>query len=333
MNESMEGNFEQVITEDCDVYDKVPFDKTKMPHIALPLILKANETLNKINRVLCSTPAFIEIIKTAFSTDLLAAVLTSEQKEQIANGIVRIMAKKDGSLLATLVDPNTNHIVSTIPLQKIHISPELGQALVNYSAQVQMAQIAEKIEFVQKAVEDVRLGQEHDRLSTAASCQQKFLQVSKFQNIGLKSEALLRIAMDAEDSRNLLMKSQKANMVFIEEQPESLWGKIVKGATPKEIALRINEIRESLHAINSVSLVEAMAYQEMGEIDAAQQSLKYYGEFIKSTFLDKPGVVERLDQIDDSPENYWSQNIPDIESRIAALPEINRIDEIEGHSI
>ena len=69
-----------------------------------------------------------------------------------------------------------------------------------------------------------------------------------------------------------------------------------------------------------VSLAEALAYQELGENDAARKSLTYYAEFIRKTYLEPPGLVERLDLIDPSPENYWSKILPDIEKKIEALP-------------
>ena len=136
----------------------------------------------------------------------------------------------------------------------------------------------------------------------------------------LKAMALLRIVSDAEDSRNLLMQSQNANVAFIQEQPESFWGKIVSGASIDKINARMAEIRESLCAVNMVSLAEAMAYQEMGEPEAAQLSLQYYADHLKQTYLSVPGFVDRLDMIDPSPENYWSRTLPDIERRIQALP-------------
>lgn len=57
----------------------------------------------------------------------------------------------------------------------------------------------------------------------------------------------------------------------------------------------MNEIRESLLAVNMVSLA------------AARQSLKHYADYIRSAYLDKPGFVERLDLLDESPEKYWSK--------------------------
>ena len=82
----------------------------------------------------------------------------------------------------------------------------------------------------------------------------------------------------------------------------------------------MNEIRESLCTVNMVSLAEALAYQELGENDAARKSLTYYAEFIRKTYLKTPGLVERLDLMDPSPENYWSKMLPDIEKKIEALP-------------
>ena len=63
-----------------------------------------------------------------------------------------------------------------------------------------------------------------------------------------------------------------------------------------------------------------MAYFEMGEIESAQQSLQYYADYIQETYLDIDGLVERLDMLDPSPENYWSKTLPDIKKRIIELP-------------
>ena len=100
------------------------------------------------------------------------------------------------------------------------------------------------------------------------------------KNPELKAVALLGIVSAAEDSRNLLMQSQSGNVAFIKDQPESMWGKLISGAKPEKINARMNEIRESLCAVNMVSLVEAMAYQEMGEPESARISLQYYAGYL-----------------------------------------------------
>ena len=290
-----------------------------VPDIAKPIIGSAKRTLLKVEQMLYSAPAVINALKAAIPEESFQAILTDEQKSQLANGTLKLMTKKDGSLMANLVNPETKKIVSTVSLEKVKLSPEISQAMTNYATQIQMAQIAEQMQMVQIAVEEVRQGQENDRLASAYSCQQKLLQAMSIKNLELKSLALMRIVSDAEDSRNLLMQSQNVNVAFI-NQPESYWGKLVSGATTEKINGRMNEIRDSLCAINIVSLAEAMAYQEMGEIEAARLSLQYYAEYIQKTYLDAKGFVERLDMIDPSPENYWSKTLPDINRHIQVLP-------------
>lgn len=232
--------------------------------------------------------------------------------------------------MATLIDPNTNKIVATVPLKSIKKVPELSKALDRYSTQMQMAQIAEQIQLIQSAIDDVRQGQENDRLATAYSCQQKLIQAREIRNPELKMSALLQIALSSEDSRNLLMLSQKESIKYLQEQPESFWAKLLGGDKASNIETRLKELREGLKAINMVSLSETMAYFEMGEHEAAKVCLKYYGDYIKETYLSLPGLVERLDLMDPSPENYWSKTLPKIKDNIGLLPqneEIGRIGE------
>ena len=79
-----------------------------------------------------------------------------------------------------------------------------------------------------------------------------------------------------------------------------------------------------------VSLVEAMAYQEMGEDAAARQSLQYYARYIEKAYLSTTGFVERLDLIDHAPENYWTKTLPDIKQKIQALPWVEEVTLLEG---
>ena len=295
---------------------------SNVPDVAKPLLRGAQTALSKIEKMLYSAPAFINLLKTSVPEQSLQAILTNDQKAKLASGALKLMTKKDGTLMANLVNPKTNKIVSTVALQNVNISPAITQAMSNYAVQMQMAQIAEEIQNVQVAIEEVRQGQEYDRLATAYSCQQKLLQAMEINDPQTKKQFLIEIVSSAEGSRNLLMQSQSSNVLYIKSQPESFWGKIVSGASSEKVSQRMNEIRESLGAVNLVSLVEAMAYQAMGENGATRLSLEYYAAFLKKTYLEEDGLVERLDLIDPSPESYWSNTLPDIQKKIMALPGI-----------
>ena len=322
--------------EDIDIIDAKDYSYevierfSDMPEVAKPLLEGAKTAFKEIEEMLYTAPAFISMVKSSVPEQVLQAMLTDEQKTQIANGALKLMTKKDGTLMANLVNPETNKIVSTISLKSVKLSPAITEAMTSYATQMQMAQIAEEIHMVQIAIEEVRQGQEFDRLAMAYSCQQKLLQAAQIKNPELKAMALMRIVSDAEDSRNLLMQSQNANLTFIKEQPESFWGKLISGANPVKISLRMNEIRESLSAVNIVSLAEAIAYQELGESAAARQSLQYYAGYLQSAYLSADGLVQRLDLIDPAPENYWSKTLPDIKKKIQALPCIKNVPLLEG---
>ncbi|NLD17298.1 MAG: hypothetical protein GX666_06935 [Tissierellia bacterium] len=293
---------------------------SNIPDLGYPLIKSAKATLSSIEKMLYSAPNFVNLIKSSVPKETFQAVLTDEQNRKLAEGSLKLMTRKDGSLMANLVNPKTKKIVSTISLEKTNITPDISQAMTNYATQMQIAQIAEQIQLIQISVEEVRKGQEYDRLASAYSCKQKLLQAMVIKNQKLKELALMRIANDSEDSRNLLMLSQNVSLDFIKNQPESFWGKILPASSPDKMDDRIKEIRENLYAVNMVSFVEAMAYFEMGEAEAAQQSLQYYAEYIQKIYLDIEGLVQRLDMLDPSPENYWSKALPDIKKRIMELP-------------
>lgn len=312
--------------EDVEVINNEEFSSdiskcfSDIPDVGHPLIKGAKATLSIIEKMLYSAPTFISLIKSSVPKETFQAVLTDEQNRKLAKGSLKLMTKKDGSLMANLVNPKTKKIVSTISLEKTNITPEISQAMTNYATQMQIAQIAEQIHLIQVSVEEIRRGQKYDRLASAYSCKQKLLQAMVIKNQKLKELVLVRIVGDSEDSRNLLMLSQNAALDFIKSQPESNLGKLLSKTNFDKTDDRMNEIRESLYAVNMVSFVEAMAYFEMGEAEAAQQSLQYYAEYIQKTYLDIEGLVQRLDMLDSSPENYWSKTLPNIKKKIMELP-------------
>lgn len=302
-----------------------------LPEIARPLLSKANTIFSQIEKLLYTAPSFINAVKSTVPEEALQAVLSKEQKQAIAKGALKLMTKKDGSLMATLLNTETGKIAATVPLETVNLAPEITESISNYSSQLQMARLAEQIENVQLAIEDVRKGQESDRLAIAYSCQQKLIQAREVVNPQLRTSMLLQVISDAEDSRNLLMLSQKSNVSFVQEQPEDTFGKLLKGVKQEKIDSRINEIRDGLSAVNIVSLSAAMAYNELGEEKAAQKSLEYFAHFINDTYLATPNLVERLDLLDPSPTNYWTEELPKIETTILGLP--NNLKEIETEEL
>ena len=310
--------------------DFIELNDIDILEVAKPLKDKMSLLLSNIKDKILLVPGFIRTVSSFIPIKNLQAVLTNEQKEKIASGVLKIMSKNDGTLVANLVDAQSGKIVTNIPLKEIKLTPELNKAMTDFALQLQLLQISAEIKSIKKAVEEVRKGQEYDRLATAYSCQQKFLQATLIKDIKLKKETLLRIALDAEDSRNFLMLSQKANIDFIKNLPDGYWKKMLSLTTSSEIVSRMNEIREGFSTINMVSLVEALAYHELEEYGSEQQSLIYYADFIQKTYLDDSKLLKRLDSIDPSTERYWTTKVPIIETKIRKQKELyNKLELLE----
>lgn len=281
---------------------------------------RAQKMFKQVADIAKKTAPLIELFKASIPIEHLEPYLTPEQQHLLDTGRISFMGAKNGDVYANLVDVATQKVVAQVQLRKVSDCPDLSDSLANYMMQQQIREIHEQLVTVQKVIEDVRRGQENDRLATAYSCQQKFFQAISIRNQRIKEVALLRIAQDAEDSRNLLMLSQSDDVHFLQAQPELAekgWGKDLSQERIDEI---MGKLRDNLNALNQVSFIEVMTYLELGEEAAARCSLDYYADYIQKTYIAFEGFVERLDMLDPSPSNYWSNLIPAIIQKIKALP-------------
>src|SRR5699024_3234229 len=79
----------------------------RVTEVAKNLVKGAKAAFGRIEKILYTAPGFINTIKSALPEETLQAVLTDEQKSKLAEGALKLMTKKDGSLMANLIDPNT----------------------------------------------------------------------------------------------------------------------------------------------------------------------------------------------------------------------------------
>ena len=303
--------------------DLIELNDVDILEAAKPIKDNMNLLLSNIKDKLLDASPFVKTINKYFPNSTLQAVLTNDQKQKIANGILEIMSSKNGeNLVAALRDPKTQKIVANIPLQEVNLGPDFYKIITDCTLQLQLLQISAEIKLIQKAVEEVRKGLESDRLATSYSCQQKFLQAILIKDTKLKKEALLKIAFDAEDSRNRLMLSHKDSIEFIKNLPESNLGKLLSFTSSSKIASRMNELRESFSAITMVSFIEASIYSMLGEHKSEYQSLIHYNDFIKNTYLEDSNFLLKLNSNDSYSDDYWINHIPSIQSKIKKQKEL-----------
>ena len=108
-----------IASEDVEIIDASEYKEElsehfgRVPEVAKPLLKGAKTVFSQIEKSLYTAPAFINAVKAAVPDVTLQAMLTDEQKQQIAKGALKLMTKKDGSLMANLISPETKKIVAT----------------------------------------------------------------------------------------------------------------------------------------------------------------------------------------------------------------------------
>ena len=278
-------------------------------------VKNAGRVFDQIHDTLCALPAFLEVVERLVPVEEWVLVFTDEQKKELAKGALKLMAKKNGDIIAKVVDPKNHQIVANIPVKQVERIKDINPAMNDFMVQMQLANLAQEMKEVHRVVSRIQQGLEFDRLASAYSNERKLKYARQIQNKELQTQALLMIAHSAEDSRSRLMLGMKEDIQFIMGQPENEFIKFF-ATNPKEINNRMNEIRSRVVAINQDSMTEATAYWALGEKQAALNTIENYRMFLEDSELTKGEVLNRLDVVDPNPENYWTKQFPTIQDTV-----------------
>ena len=278
-------------------------------------VKNAGRVFDQIHDTLCALPAFLEVVERLVPVEEWVLVFTDEQKKELAKGALKLMAKKNGDIIAKVVDPKTHQIVANVPVKQVERIKDINPAMNDFMVQMQLANLAQEMKEVHRVVSRIQQGLEFDRLASAYSNERKLKYARQIQNKELQTQALLMIAHSAEDSRSRLMLGMKEDIQFIMGQPENEFIKLFT-INPTEINNRMNEIRSRVVAINQDSMTEAKAYWALGEKQAALNTIENYRMFLEDSELTNGEVLNRLDVVDPNPENYWTKQFPIIQDTV-----------------
>lgn len=278
-------------------------------------VKNAGRVFDQIHDTLCALPAFLEVVERLVPVEEWVLVFTDEQKKELAKGALKLMAKKNGDIIAKVVDPKTHQIVANVPVKQVERIKDINPAMNDFMVQMQLANLAQEMKEVHRVVSRIQQGLEFDRLASAYSNERKLKYARQIQNKELQTQALLMIAHSAEDSRSRLMLGMKEDIQFIMGQPENEFIKLFT-INPTEINGRMNGIRSRVVAINQDSMTEATAYWALGEKQAALNTIENYRMFLEDSELTKVEVLNRLDVVDPNPENYWTKQFPTIQDTV-----------------
>lgn len=283
-----------------------------------------SESLDRIKAALCAAPAFISAVKASLPRSELRAVLTPFQNRLLDERTVKMCVDKKGRLLALLRNAKNGQWAGHIELKEVMTTPDLLNAITDFSMQMQLAQISEQLHNIQKNIDDIRKGQHNDRIGEANACRQSLITAMYVSSPELRYQALISIAQNCETARQKIILDQKDILQLIDSQPEGFIGKLLNGISVEELDKKLDFLYDGINAVNIVSITEALAYSELGETEAAVRSLSVYNSFFHDTFMN-PGLIHRLDMLSKHDDGFWTKTVEQLEKHIKALPGVDDI--------
>lgn len=316
---TVSGDVELLFEEDFSLdIANIFLDVSPMHQNAINTVFGNAENLAKV------APSVYQAIQAMSGETHLVANIPEDIQKMINDGVLKLMQGKDGSTTADVVytsGTKKGRVYKKIRLDEQSFTPDLASALNDFSVQMQMAQIMQGIETIQKQVNQVIVGQQDDRLALFDSCMLQFQQAELIKSPQLKTSKYLDILQTATTAKTSLMRSVARDLLFFaERENNSIVQSLFDFNADKLAAEHMSNLRCCISIITQATAIEAQAYMRLGERDAAIVSLKQYGYFINANSLDNKETLLYLNSWDANNDNKLPTYIQDVNSRIMALP-------------
>ena len=234
----------------------------------------------------------------------LVADFTPEQAQQMAQGALKLMRRKDtGELVGTLMNAQGGGIAAQVNLKEMILTapkanPYVMAALV--TVQLALKEINQKIEEVSKALARIEIGQYNDRFAGFLSARQQMAEAMRVSDPQIRQELLINAIKTANDSIAQLQFAiyTDANYLMV-EKPRG-----------KERDNRKELLEKSIGYLNASTQLVASAYIAMSEAPAVVAVLKNHQEFFKQVFIEREiqgwSLSRYLDNAESANSRIWS---------------------------
>ena len=264
-------------------------------------------------------PALIDIAKSLKVQEYLVADPNNVQSRKLAEGLLKIMKDKDGNLLASLQNVDSNKIDSNLRLKDLKLTPEVNKAINNFIMQQQMAQIINMINNVQSSINRVISGQQDDRIAICYSAEQQLINARIIRNEKIRQLCYVSAIKSAEDARNMLMLDLKRNLDFVNNLTEKKTEMIFSKTSTNDVHKRIQEIDKGFSILTKATLVESAIFYELAEKNAMLNCLSSHVEFINKNFNRK--TILKLNSNAKESSDYWFKQLPKTTKKLGFLIE------------
>ncbi len=219
------------------------------------------------------------------SSSAYVADIDAFTRSLLEEGTLEFMLDKDGNLLATLKNAETQKISNIIRLKEVTAYPELNNAFCNLSNQITMAQILDEIQNLEETMVNTRIELQEDRLAMADSAWDKMVQARSIIDRRLKSIAMQNAINSATEAKRVLMRNFSVSLETA-----------IKSKRAKEVDTNAQNAVRDLIALTNCVHIECNGYAYIDESEAIKECLDEFLQFIHINKLDDQNTLLLLNE-------------------------------------
>jgi hypothetical protein len=269
------------------------------------------KTVQKIlNNLSTSSPAFATLYEGLKKHESIIVEISEEAKRKLATGEwTWANAKDKDDFFRAFIKNDKGTVVEHALLKKKDICNgvnvgQMAMAMQAMAVQKQLSDISEKLDVIFDGINDLKIGQQNDRLGMYYSAEFLYREALKTNDPILQknliAQALSNLSVSVEQLKQTTI--YEIHKIRLKYSPQK---QTFKGQIKQEDVL---EIKKNLQVIHKAVALKTAIYSNCGEINSAICSLLEYRDFLITSLSQKRGEALYLADINEkSLQGFWNE--------------------------
>ena len=243
---------------------------------------------------------------------------TPELRKLMSEGRLRFKVDKQGELMAVLQD-GKNVIRKQVRLEKVHLTPDVKQAVDSLTMTAYLGQILREIQSLHDSINELHIEMQDDRLALADAAKDQFLQAQVIPDSKLRATAVLNAISAATEAKHRLMRHYtRSSALVLNNSGQNVLQMFLSKTKGKELDEKASDALNDLAQIAVSVQVECAGWSALGAYPSIEKSLLGFRQFIDQQHLDNPDTLLLLNENSDRNLKQVVSGFTDITRQITA---------------
>ena len=270
---------------------------------------RKNEAKNFVVKFLSASPIGVILFEGLKQNEVVQIVLSEEAKMNIKNKVWNWADAKDhDGFFRALVKDDKGKIREQALLKKENVPQgidmtQMAMAMQGMAIQQQLSDISEKLDMVFDAINDVRAGQNNDRLGLYYSAENLFREAQKINDSNRREQITIAALSNLSTSIEQIKQTTFYEIGKVSENYDLKNHKFKRVIKQEEIT----EIKRNFQVLHKAITLKVAIYCYTGEYNAAVYTLLEYKNFLRLSLSDKNSeALYYSDSQEKSLQGFWN---------------------------